>query len=196
MAFPYQGRAIPFHFITYSSRTIQKESTSRNREHFRVIEGLKGMIGDKPLVMDREFSYEGLFEYLAGEWGKGFREPLWIISTIEPEEALEIYKARMKIEQSFKDLKILLHLDKIMNKNRETMEKMVAMMLIAYAIGLLLGESIRQRVYQGKKFNCYSGLFILLRQHVFLSKESLIQINNQVNCLFTEMVPGNVPTFV
>jgi len=248
LAFPYQGRAIPFHFITYSSRTIQKESTSRNREHFRVIEGLKGMIGDKPLVMDREFSYEGLFEYLvgkrvrfvirlntgnragiyhpdgekvklnispgervclkgvfyrgkvevnlAGEWGKGFREPLWIITTIEPEEALEIYKARMKIEQSFKDLKSLLHLDKIMNKNQETMEKMVAMMLIAYAIGILLGEAIRQRVYQGKKFNCYSGLFVLLRQRVFLSRESLNQINNQVYSLFTEIVLGNVPTFV
>ena len=67
LAFPYQGRAIPFHFITYSSKTIQKESTSRNKEHLRVIEGLKGMIGDKPLVMDREFSYEGFLEYLVGE---------------------------------------------------------------------------------------------------------------------------------
>jgi hypothetical protein len=33
---PFRGRAIPFHFITYSSKTIGAQATSRNQEHFRV----------------------------------------------------------------------------------------------------------------------------------------------------------------
>ena len=33
LAFPYRGRAIPFHFITYSSKTIGNDSTSRNLAH-------------------------------------------------------------------------------------------------------------------------------------------------------------------
>jgi hypothetical protein len=248
LAFPYRGRAIPFHFITYSSRTIQKESTSRNWEHLRLIEGIKEIIGEKPLVMDREFSYGGFFECLvgesvnfvirlnagnkagiyggdgerlklsirpgervylrgvyyrgrvkvnlAGEWKEGFKEPLWVITTLEPEQALGIYKARMKIEESFKDLKSLLGLNKIMNKSRETMEKMVAMVLIAYAIGLLLGEAIREHIYKGTKFQCYSGMFILVRQRVRLSVQALAGITNRVHGLFAEIVLGGVPTFV
>ncbi|MCL0084468.1 transposase [Dehalococcoidia bacterium] len=77
---------------------------------------------------------------LAGRWDRGLREPLWVISDLEPEEAMAIYQARMKIEQSFRDLKSLLGLDKIMNKGRERMEKMVAMMLLTYSIALLIGE--------------------------------------------------------
>ena len=30
---PYRGRAIPFHFITYSSRTIGQEATSPGQSH-------------------------------------------------------------------------------------------------------------------------------------------------------------------
>ena len=41
---------------------------------------------------------------------------------------------------SFRGLKSLLELDKIMNKGRELMEKMVAMMLLVYSIALLIGE--------------------------------------------------------
>jgi len=58
---PYRGRAIPFHFITYSSRTIGQEATSRNLEHRRALEGIKELLGNQPVVLDREFSYESLF---------------------------------------------------------------------------------------------------------------------------------------
>jgi hypothetical protein len=67
---PYKGRAIPFNFITYSSlvppsngrteSTINDELSSRNLEHMKVIEELKELLGDKILVLDREFSYEWL----------------------------------------------------------------------------------------------------------------------------------------
>ena len=61
-AFPCRGRAIPFHFITYSSKTIENESASGNLENSRLIREMKDIPGRKPLVPDREFSYEGLFE--------------------------------------------------------------------------------------------------------------------------------------
>lgn len=200
---PYRGRALPFHFITYSSRTINDEATSRNLEHRRALQTVQQLIGDKPIVMDREFSYEGfladliaeelrfvirlnvgsgvhlLDEFgervslslspgeqrffkrvkykgkvlvnLSGYWRPGLKEPMWVISNLEPEEALEVYKTRMKVEESFKDLKDLLSVEKMMNKKRELMEKMVAMVLIAYSLGLLVGEELRDRMYGGGK---------------------------------------------
>jgi len=199
VAAPYRGRAIPFDFTVYSSRTIEKDASSRNREHVRTFARIKDLLGETPVVMDREFSYEGLFEdfeiegmtfvvrlnmgtqptfrdqegervtlvlqpeerrfykdlyykgrvrvNVAGVWKKGMKEPLWVITNMDPEEALKIYENRMKIEQSFKDLKSLLSLEKIMNKKRENVEKVVALVLIAYAIGLMLGEALRDEMY-------------------------------------------------
>jgi hypothetical protein len=201
LAVPYRGRAIPFHFITYSSKTMMDEGVSRNIEHRRALRELKEIIGDKPLVMDREFSYEGLISDLveeginfvcrlnvsnnpkftdeegnevtltispgekvfyrglyykgkikvnvAGKWDKGFKEAIWIITSLDPEEGLLIYEERVKIEESFRDLKRLLNLEKIMSKKRENMEKVIALVLMAYAIGLLVGEALRDRMYGG-----------------------------------------------
>lgn len=200
---PYRGRTIPFHFITYSSRTIAQEATSRNQEHNRAFAELKEMIGVKPLVLDREFSYESLLQdlveekinfvirlntgnkvsltdeegkpvslditpgqkvcrkgvyyrgrvkvNLVGYWKRGLSEPLWVISTLDCEAALVVYRARMKVEETFKDTKNLLGMDKVMNKQRQNMEKMVALLLIGYAIGVLVGEEVRDLLYGGKK---------------------------------------------
>lgn len=62
LACPFKGRAIPFHLISYSSRTLGEEATSRNLEHKRALRGVRELIGDKPVVLDREFSYEGFLE--------------------------------------------------------------------------------------------------------------------------------------
>lgn len=248
LAFPYRGRAIPFNFITYSSRTIADEGRSRNMEHYRIIGELKELLGEKPLVLDREFSYEGLFAdmdreglkfvirlntgnrpvivdgegrkisytltpgervffrevyyrkkvklNLAGQRDKGFRESLWVISNLTPEEALANYRARMKIEESFRDMKSLLGLDKIMNKSRERMEKMVAMVMLAYAIGLLIGEEIRDRIYMGKKWKLFSGLFIILKQRVGLTRQTLTDVINRAHLRFSGIIFGNVRTHV
>jgi len=67
LATPFRGRALPFHFITYSSQTIAQQVTSRNNEHFRAFAGLKPLLGERPLVLDREFSYLGLLKALRGE---------------------------------------------------------------------------------------------------------------------------------
>jgi hypothetical protein len=248
LAFPYRGRAIPFHFITYSSKTIGDDSTSRNLEHYRAIGKLRELFGDKPIVLDREFSYEELFRAfiveglkfvirlnagsgvtfvdedgdrimlsirpgekvfrrgicykgkikvnLAGEWKKGFREPLWVITNLQPEAALTIYKARMKIEQAFRDLKSLLRWDKIMNKTRRNMERMTAMVLLAYAIALLIGEDIRERIYRGKKSKLYSGLFILLKHRIRLAREAIADSVARAYSLLSGIILGSVRTNV
>jgi hypothetical protein len=171
---PYAGRTIPFAFVCYSEKTINQGLHSRNLEHPRLFRQVKDLLGGKPLVLDREFSYLGLFEALeasgikyvirlngahrptitdeegrrvalfirpgqkvlrrnviylgkvkgnlAGYWAPGLEEPVWVFSNLEPEKALEIYRSRMKIEQSFRDLKGLLGLEKVMSKKLENLE--------------------------------------------------------------------------
>jgi len=43
-------------------KTINAEATSRNRHHFEAFARIKELLGDKPLVLDRVFSYLGLME--------------------------------------------------------------------------------------------------------------------------------------
>ena len=57
----------------------------------------------------------------------------------------------MKVEESFKDLKSHLNMDKLMNKKQKNMEKMLAMVLLAYYIGFVIGEEMRRQIYKGKK---------------------------------------------
>ena len=65
LATPFRGRAIPCGFVTYSSKTIAQLQRSRNQYHWAALDQLKALLGDKPLVLDREFSYLELLEYLA-----------------------------------------------------------------------------------------------------------------------------------
>jgi Transposase DDE domain len=248
LGFPYHSRVIPFHSITYSSKTISaKANNSRNWEHRRALRRVKELIGDVPVVLDREFSYESLLEdclyeevkfvirlnlasgvnftdqdgdpvaltistgqtaihrgvyykgnrkikvNLIGYWEGGFKEPLWVITNLDrPEEALEIYKSRMKIEESFKDLKSLLQLDKIMNKSQEYLEKMIDMVMLAFAIGLLIGESIRETSYKGKKAENYSGLFIFLKHLRQIPLATIVSAIASALVLFKSIVLGVV----
>jgi hypothetical protein len=57
LATPYHGWAIPCGFVDYSSKTINQEATSRNQHHFAAFRQVKELLGDRPLVLDREFSY-------------------------------------------------------------------------------------------------------------------------------------------
>lgn len=67
LAVPYRGRAIPCGLMTYSSRTIAQQGDSRNRNHFRAFAYLKELLGERPLVLDREFSYLELLQALVTE---------------------------------------------------------------------------------------------------------------------------------
>lgn len=215
LATPYQGRALPCHFVSYSSKTIKAEARSRNQHHFEAFEKLKGLLGGKPLVLDREFSYLELLQNLVHEeinfvirlneaaylydhegqrvalsiakgetrilnkvfykgqvfvnviglWQQGFSKPIWVMTNLRAEDGLAIYLQRMKIEECFRDLKNLLALDKLMNKRRDHMEKMVALLMIAYLIGLWLGEVLRTTLFpeNTRKHKLYSGLFVFLK---------------------------------
>ena len=266
---PYRGRSIPFTFVIYSSRTIAEQVTSRNQEHFRCFEQIKGLLGDRPLVLDREFSYRELMEILIleqiqfvirlnegkgvrimddegkpvkllihpgetiirpnvyylgkikvnliGYLQKGLSKPLWVITTLKPEEGLEIYQKRMKIEQTFRDCKDLLHLPKLMNKHQHHLEQMIALTLIAYNLGLWFGEALRDVTYghikpsqvqlclAGKyqvdlkkypKWAIYSGLFVLLKQKLRVPKSELNLIAQEATKAFASLIFGNVRTFV
>ncbi|MEM4203368.1 MAG: hypothetical protein QXS54_04790, partial [Candidatus Methanomethylicaceae archaeon] len=190
--------------ITSSSRTIAEQQDSRNLNHWRAFDTLKDLLGERPLVLDREFSYlEGL-RYLVeaqvqvhfvirlnlgshppkfwdaegrevhlevgqgegetvihrevrykdevcvnliGTWTTGCAEPLWVMTDLAPEHGLQVYRARTKIEEGFRDLKGLLGMGRVMNKRQDYMEKTLALLLLVYAIGLLVGESLRDALY-------------------------------------------------
>jgi len=223
----FHGRSIPCGFVSYSSRTINQESTSRNRQHFEAFAKVKEVIGDRPLVLDREFSYlelmenlvfeeinfvirlkigpkftdqEGnlvaltvskgetrvinkvfymgkIFVNLIGVWKEGFSQPMWVMTNLKAEDGLEIYLQRMKIEESFRDLKNLLGMEKLMLKRRDHMEKMVALLLIAYTIALWLGETLREAIFpnNSRKQKLYSGLFIFLKLKFDLAPPDFIR---------------------
>jgi hypothetical protein len=51
---------------------------------------------------------EGVYYYrgevkvnVAALWQEGQKEPLWVMGNLPPERLVEVYKERMKIEQSF-----------------------------------------------------------------------------------------------
>lgn len=269
-ATPLRGRAIPFHFLTYSSRTFEEQVSSRNLEHHKAIQEVLALIGDRPVIFDREFSYLELLKSLLesnvkfvirlkmgtnpahfyydrdqkvrlylriaptgkpqiyrqvyymgqvkmnviGIWNYGFKDPIWIMSTLEPEEALRLYFKRMKIEISFRDLKSLLHIDKVMNKSQQRLEKILALVMIAYAISLLIGEAIRDVLYaqvepcdldllaipqteKRSKWHSFSGPFLLLKRRCCLDYHQLRLIASIILTLFTDLVFGKfVRSFV
>lgn len=247
LATPYHGRALPCHFVSYSSTIIGAEATSRNRYHFEAFAELKTLLGDKPLVLDREFSYlelmqtlvreelnfvirlkvgakfldqEGkvvalsvkkgetrilnkvfymgqVFVNLIGQWKEGLNEPVWIMTNLPAEEGLSIYLQRMKIDECFRDLKNLLGLDKMMHKKRQLMEKMVSLVLIAYAIGLVLGETLRSHLFPQthRKHKIYSGLFVLLKLKWSLQHQDFRQVVLQALQTFA-LIAHPVRTYV
>jgi hypothetical protein len=272
LATPYRGRAIPCGLVTYSSKTIAQNGDSRNLNHFRAFETLKDMLGDRPLVLDREFSYLELMlnlveeqinwvirlnlranppkfydqdgkavaltispgetvihnhvwymgkvhVNLVGIWKKDLDEPLWVMTNLTAKEGLQIYFARMKIEETFRDLKSLLGMTKLMNKQQVYMEKMLALLLLTFTIGLLVGEGLRDLLYgepitdrehvpnieripgvptlkKSKKWKRYSGLFVLLKQKWSISADQQAAILKAAFAVFIALVHPHVRTYV
>jgi hypothetical protein len=269
LATPLRGRAIPFHFLTYSSRTFEDQPSSRNLEHFKAIQEIQQLIGSKPIVFDREFSYCGLLESLVesethfvirlnmranppnfyydaeqkrplqlliapiskpqiyrqvyymgkvclnviGIWKHGFKDPIWIMTNMDPEAGLALYYKRMKIEICFRDLKSLLNIDKVMNKSQVYLDKMLAMVMLAYAVSVVVGEAIRDvqfaqvspddlnlltvpAVDKCSRWYLFSGPFLLLKQRFRLDKRTLRKIVSAALLIFTHLVFANVRTLV
>lgn len=97
-----------------------------------------------------------------------------------------------------------------MNKSQANMEKMAAMTMITYTVGVLVGEAIRDEMYlvnekdnqerpsqkRGKLWKLYSGLFILLKRKINLSARVLRKLVRQVLDSFGRLVWGDVRTLV
>ena len=77
-----------------------------------------------------------------------------------------------------------------MNKRRDHMEKIVALLLIAYAIGLWLGETIRSKLFpEGtRKHKLYSGLFVLLKLKLNFSRHEFIPISSLALSSFSTII--------
>ncbi|HVP41625.1 MAG TPA: hypothetical protein VMS95_06705, partial [Candidatus Krumholzibacteriaceae bacterium] len=269
LATPYRGRAIPCGLLTYSSKTILQQADSRNLLHFRAFAALKDLLGERPLVLDREFSYLELMLNLMEEqinwvirlnlranppkfydqdgeevaltispgetvilnqlwyrgrvllnvigiWKKGLDEPLWVMTNLEAKRGLQIYFARMKVEETYRDLKSLLGMTKLMNKQQIYMEKMVALLLLVFTIGLLVGEEVRDLLYgepptaeepevdfkdripgdptrkQGKKWKRYSGLFVLIKQKWTLTQDQKTAVLQTAFTTFQSLIHPHV----
>jgi len=156
---------------------------------------------------------------VVGTWKKGLSEPMWVMTNLEAKRGLRIYFARMKIEETYRDLKSLLGLTKLMNKQQVYMEKMVSLLLLTFTIGLLVGEELRDLLYgepiaadeqvdeteripgepslkKGRKWKRYSGLFVLLKQKWTLSHEQKTAVLDAALTTFRGLVYPNVRTFV
>jgi hypothetical protein len=125
----------------------------------------------------------------------------------------------MKIEETFRDLKSLLGMTKLMNKQQVYVEKMLAILLLTFTIGFLVSEGIRDFLYgkqitedeqvpnkeripgmpflkKGRKWKRYSGLFVLLKQKWSVSTEQQAAILNAALDTFLTLVQHLVRTHV
>ena len=154
---------------------------------------------------------------LIGYWRKNLSKPLWVMTSLEPKRGLEIYLKRMKIEQTFRDCKDLLHLPKLMNKKQALLEQMIALSLLTYVVGVWFGEAIRDITYgmlaidqlpeallnkppvdvnAHPKWLLYSGLFVLLKQKLRLSVDQVDAIAQTSARTFASLIFGGVRSFV
>ena len=140
------------------------------------------------------------------------------MTSLDAKEGQRIYFTHMKIEESFRDLKNLLGMTKLMNKQQTCMEKMLALLLLVFTIGLMVGESVRDHLYgklivenkqvpdndrvpgtpkrkKGKKWRRYSGLFVLLKQKWSLSFRDQRIILDNAFAAFTALVQHPVLTY-
>ncbi len=135
------------------------------------------------------------------------------MTNLDPETGLALYDRRMKlvlnksegIEICFKDLKSLLHVDQVMNKFQVYLNKMLAMVLLAYAVSVVIGEAIRDVQYAhisaqdydwltipqvGKRsrWHLISGPFLLLKKRYRLARSDLRKIVAAALKIFRQLI--------
>ncbi len=69
---------------------------------------------------------------------------------------------------------------------------MIDIIMLAYTIGLLIGESIRETTYKGQKAENYSGLFIFLKHLRQIPISSIVAAIASALILFKSIVLGVV----
>ena len=126
---------------------------------------------------------------VVGIWRYGFKEPMWIMTNMEPEVGLALYYKRMKLD------------------------KMLAMVMLTYAVCLVVGEAIRDVQYAGvapsdqsllkipevdksSRWFLFSGPFLLLKQRYRLDKPVLKQIVISALLIFPHLIFAYVRSLV
>ena len=151
--------------------------------------------------------------YVVGEWRSGFQSNHVDYDQHGTGSRPGSLDQRMKIEICFRDLKSLLHIDKVMNKSEEYQNKMLAMVILAYAICLVVGETIRDVQYaqvvpdelnllkvplveKRSRWFLFSGPFLLLKHRYRLGRKILILVVKAALLFFAKLVFANVRTLV
>jgi len=80
-----------------------------------------------------------------------------------------------------------------MCQKRHWMEQMVCLALIAFAIGLVLGETLRSHIFPEGSRKLYSGLFTLLKLKLTIDFMEFRRICKTASLIFQTMVTG-LPT--
>ena len=164
---------------------------------------------NKPKIYQKVYYMGEVRLNVIGIWQFGFKSPMWIMTNLEPEDGLALYYQRMKIEICFRDLKSLLHIDKVMFKSQVYLNKMLTMVMLAYAISVVVGESIRDVQYaqvspdqvnlmavpivdKSSRWFLFSGPFLLLKQRYRLPKRTLRKIASIALLIFSQLIFVNV----
>jgi hypothetical protein len=133
--------------------------------------------------------YKGIIPVtVAGVWRSGLRQPLLVMTNGEGQHALAIYQQRMKIEQGFRDLKSNLGLAQNMSQQPQRLEKLLAIALLGYALGVLIGEQVRTQLLSASQQNRYSGFHVFLHFLEYLPRERVRQAMAQAESLFLWLV--------
>ncbi len=171
----------------------------------------------------RQVYYQGkVCLNVIGIWRYGFSQPLWIMTNMGPEAGLALYDRRMQpvlsecegIDICLRDLKSLLHIDQVMNKSQVYLNKMLAMVLLAYAVSVVIGEAIRDVQYaqidpqdydwltvpnvdKRSRWYLFSGPFLLLKPRYRLARHVLRRIVAAALNIFRQLIFAyNVRSFV
>lgn len=71
------------------------------------------------------------------------------------------------------------------------------MVLLAYCIGFMVGEEMRDQAYiNTKKWQRFSGLFVLLKQNISFSKRKMDEIMQNVYTILRRIILGYVRSLV
>jgi hypothetical protein len=125
---------------------------------------------------------------VAGVWRPGLHQPLFVMTNLEGQQALDIYRQPMKIDQGFRDLKTSLGLDRNMSKHPQRLEKLLALALLAYALGVVIGEQVRAQLLSASQRKRYSGFHVFLHFLEHLPRDRVRQAVAQAEALFLWLV--------
>ncbi len=94
------------------------------------------------------------------------RETMWfaISDGVDVHSAVDVYYKRFYIEHGFKDLKGRFNLHRAIIRSTRILERLIALIFIAYILSLVAGSFIRESGFISKRYaNKYSAVSVFFR---------------------------------